>query len=393
MSSNLTAGRKTVKPTKPRPDFPLFIHRAGGGLWCKKVRGRFHYFGKVVDDPKGEAALERWLDVKDDLLAGRTPRVKRDGLVVSDLCNRFLTAKEHLLNTREIVERTWQDYYTVCERIVRIFGKDRLVTDLAASDFAILRKDFAQTRGPFTLSGDITRVRSVFKFGYDEGLIDRPIRYGQSFKRPARKVLRRARQSGVDKMFSPEEIRDLIEAAGAQMKAMLLLACNAGFGNGDLGSLPISAVDLEVGWVCFPRPKTGIARKAPLWSCTIEAIKDYMPVRTKPKDRSVAHLMFLTAKGNSWAKKEADNPISKEFSKLQKRAGTFQKGRGFYSLRHVFQTVADGGRDPVATRFMMGHAADANDMGAVYREHIDDERLRAVVDHVHTWLFDKSKPR
>ncbi len=391
MRSTLTAGKKPVKSTSPRADFPLFVHQAGGGLWCKKVRGRFFYFGKMVDDPDGVTALERWLDVKDDLLAGRTPRVKRDGLIVSDLCNRFLTAKEHLLDTREIVERTWRDYYTVCERIVRVFGKDRLVDDLAANDFAVLRKDFAKTRGPFTLAGDITRVRSVFKFGYDEGLIDRPMRYGQSFKRPTRKVLRRTRQSGVDKMFAPEEIRDLIDAAGPQMKAMLLLACNAGFGNGDLGNLPTAAVDLETGWVEFARPKTGIARRAPLWSCTIEAIQKYMPARTKPKGKSVSHLLFLTAKGNSWSKKEADNPLAKEFSKLQTRVGTFQKGRGFYSLRHVFQTIADGARDPVAARFIMGHAADASDMGDVYRERTDDDRLHAVVNYVHAWLFGEKE--
>jgi hypothetical protein len=60
-----------VRPAKPRPDFPLFPHR--NGRWAKKVRGKFVYFGKWADDPKGEAAVDLWLDQKDDLLAGRTP--------------------------------------------------------------------------------------------------------------------------------------------------------------------------------------------------------------------------------------------------------------------------------------------------------------------------------
>ena len=80
------------KPTthkKPRKDFPLFPHSRG--YWAKKVRGQLRYFDKVADDPEGKAALDKWLDQKDDLLAGRTPRASGDGLTIRDLCNRFLT--------------------------------------------------------------------------------------------------------------------------------------------------------------------------------------------------------------------------------------------------------------------------------------------------------------
>jgi hypothetical protein len=50
------------------PDDPLFP--IPNGCWCKKVRGEQHYFGTVANDPKGKAALEEWLRVKDDLTAG-----------------------------------------------------------------------------------------------------------------------------------------------------------------------------------------------------------------------------------------------------------------------------------------------------------------------------------
>ena len=63
---------------KPREDFPLYPHR--NGRWAKRVRGDIKYFGKCADDPKGEAALQLWLDQKEGLLAGRTPRAKGDGL-------------------------------------------------------------------------------------------------------------------------------------------------------------------------------------------------------------------------------------------------------------------------------------------------------------------------
>jgi hypothetical protein len=59
------------KPQKPYPDFPLFPHATG--RWSKKIRQKFHYFGKIADDPDGEKALEQlnreWPYLKD----GRTP--------------------------------------------------------------------------------------------------------------------------------------------------------------------------------------------------------------------------------------------------------------------------------------------------------------------------------
>ena len=51
---------KSERPAKPRHDFPLFPHLTG--RWAKKVRGKFHYFGKVAGDEKGQAALDQWLN-------------------------------------------------------------------------------------------------------------------------------------------------------------------------------------------------------------------------------------------------------------------------------------------------------------------------------------------
>ena len=61
--------------------------------------------------------------------------------------------------------------------------------------------------------------------------------------------------------------------------------------------------------------------------------------------------------------------------------------RCFYDLRRTFQTVAEGARDLAAAQAIMGHAPPASDMSALYRQRVDDDRLRAVVDHVHNWLF------
>lgn len=49
------------------------------------------------------------------------------------------------------------------------------------------------------------------------------------------------------------------------------------------------------------------------------------------------------------------------------------------------ETVAGGARDQIAVDAIIGHVDNST---AVHREHIEDDRLQAVVGHVHVWLYD-----
>ena len=82
---------KNGRPDKPYKDFPLYAHN--NGQWAKKVRGLTRLFGPWADP---QAALDKWLAQKDDLLAGREPRATGDGLTVDSLVNQFLASKETL---------------------------------------------------------------------------------------------------------------------------------------------------------------------------------------------------------------------------------------------------------------------------------------------------------
>src|SRR5947207_562936 len=117
---------RPAKPEKPRHDFPLFPHATG--RWAKKVRGKLEYFGKWSDDPKGERALNKWLDEKDDLLAGREPRPKGDdaGPTVKLICDSFLSHKKQQRDNGEIQPRTFDELFASCVRIGAAFGKGRL---------------------------------------------------------------------------------------------------------------------------------------------------------------------------------------------------------------------------------------------------------------------------
>ena len=65
-------------------------------------------------------------------------------------------------------------------------------------------------------------------------------------------------------MLEPDQLHTILDMAPPPLKAMILLGLNGGLGNFDCASLPSSAVNLETGWLDYPRPKTGIGRRVPL---------------------------------------------------------------------------------------------------------------------------------
>jgi len=145
----------------------------------------------VADDSKGESAIKLWAEQKVDLYAGRKPRGKSGGLTVYELTQRFPSHKKELLDTGEIATRTFAEYKATCERLDIQLGSDRLVNDLAADEFGKLRANIAKTWGPTRLGNEIQRVRSVFKFANDSGLIDKTIRFGPGFQKPSAKTLQK----------------------------------------------------------------------------------------------------------------------------------------------------------------------------------------------------------
>ena len=365
-----------TKPKKPRQTFPLFPH--ANGQWAKKIKGRLCYFGPWAD-PEGAEA--NYLRDATDLQAGRTPRPSPDAFTVADLCNAFLAAKEAKTEAGELAPKSFRDYLATAKKLTAAFGRTRPVADLAASDFTALRRQLARTRGPHALGTEIQRMRTCFKWGYDSGLIDRPVRYGPEFKRPKPKVFRKAKRESGPRLYEPEEVRVLLAAAREPLRTMILLGVNGGMGGTDLSELPRSAViETDDGPVVdFARPKTEIARRFPLWPETAAALAEWRDRRPDPKKPEDADAAFLTVRGNRWVHGQTDS-VCLAFNRLAERCGVKRPGVSFYGLRHLHRTLSDEVRDPVAADTIMGHRDGT--MAGHYRERISDDRLRAVTDHV-----------
>jgi integrase len=395
--------RKATKPGKPRADFPLYAHAVG--KWAKTIKGKTYYFGSW-DDPEG--ALREYLDQKDDLYAGRIPGVK-GGATLREVCNAFMQSKRIDLDAGRLSPRSFVDYDLVCRRLIDQFGPNRSVLDLRPTDFEKLYSHLSRKHSVTALGREVTSTRSVFKYAFESDLIERPVKFGPKFKGPSKNDLRKARakseHANGKKLFAAEDIRRMIEAAGPSLKAMTLLGINAGLGNTDVANLPRSALDLKTGWLDYSRRKTGVGRRVPLWSETIEALQNAIANRPNPRDEADADAVFLTVFGQRWVRYEVieekhhgrkrvkpkfDDEVSKQFNKILEGLGLKRPRLGFYTLRHTFETIAGGSKDQVAVDAIMGHVDPS--MAAEYRHGIEDSRLRAVVDHVRAWLWPAQEP-
>lgn len=406
-----TPATPAAKPAKPHPDFPLTPHN--NGRWVKKIRGKLHYFGYWADP---QAALTEYLAAKDDLLAGRAPRPHAGQFAVRDLVNAFLTAQRLRMNSGAITARSFQDYYATAERMAAAFGKMRAVADLRPDDFDAYRAKMAAKWGPVSLANEIQRVRSIFKWGFETLLLDKPMVFGPHFTKPKRREMRKVRADAGPLDFTAEELRALLAAAKPQMRAMILLGVNCGWGNSDIAELQQKHLDLTAGVADYPRPKTGIDRRATLWPETVKAIRKALKARPAPKNPDDAGCVFITKYGERWKRievaieeqgegrapivrrRETDS-VGLEFGKLlrkvklkqgRRKVAIKRPGLNFYGLRRTFETIGGETGDQPAVDRIMGHE-DAGNMSTTYRQWRrdarEDARLRRVTEHVRAWLF------
>jgi len=382
----------TDKPAKPRPDFPLFPHASG--KWAKKIRGKMHYFG-TWDDPQG--ALEEYAKHRDRLHAGLGRDDGRGEPTVADMINQFLESKRQLMLAGELSALTWRDYYETGVRMSKAFKRSRRLSELTPAIFDRYKADLAKTRSPGAVGNEVNRVRVICNWAFEQGPIEKPIRFGPAFKRPSKRVMRLERAKRGSRMFEAAELKQLLEKASVPMKAMILLGVNCGLGNTDIADLQERHLDLKRGWLDYPRPKTGIGRRCKLWPETFEAIRAAMAMRPEPMSAADADCIFLTDRGARYVvtrPREGKSAVRTdsvrwEFNELLAATNLKQAGLCFYGLRHCFETIGGESRDQVAVDICMGHVDPS--MGAHYRERVSDDRLADVVKVVHAWLWPKDE--
>jgi integrase len=359
-----------VKPAKPYEGYPLFAHN--NGQWAAKIRGKLHYFGAWANPA---AASAKFLKDRDYLFAGVVPPTQFASTpiasgehTVADLLDTFLGPKDWALKAGDITQDTFDEYESVCD-VMAAWGKRLELKALKAADFQRLRIALRQGKtkqlGLVTVKRRLNIAHMVFKSARKLGVT---VDYFDDPRLPSARSLREAQNSKI-RMFTSAQVREIVTAATGEIKGMVLLGINCGFGPKDRCDLPTDRVDLKNGWHNFHRIKTGVKRRCPLWPETVEALRD------------------ATNNGHVFKSGCNRRNIAYHFRKLVD--GFYVKDvTEFYSLRRTFETIAStGGVSQAVIDAIMGHVPASDDMSAVYRQKVFNEQLLHCTNHVREWYL------
>jgi integrase len=351
------------KPEKPYVGYHLFAH--DNGQWAKKIRGKLHYFG-AWSDPA--AAMALFLQQRDHLFAGLRPPT--DEPKVADLLDTFLGPKDRALKAGEIEQVTYDEYEAVCDTMAA-WGKHRHLSTLTPADFGELREALGQGKtkqlGAVTVKRRLTIARMILKHARKLRVT---LDYDDDLRSPSARTLRQIKNSKV-RLFTSKQVREIVKNADGELRGMILLGVNCGFGPKDCCDLPTARVNLKSGWHNFHRIKTGIERRCPLWPETVKALRGATNnghvFRSSWNRRNIAYHF----------RKLVDDFYVKDVTE-------------FYSLRRTFETIAtSSGASQAAVDLVMGHVPASDDMSAVYRQKIFDEQLLQCTNHVREWYQGK----
>lgn len=380
------------KPTHPyikaHPDFPLSFHK-GTGQFYKTHRGRRFYFGPEPVPAKRQFDRE-WSYI----IRGEPIPEDDDGdaMRLGNLVDAWLADRLQDVEDKLLQRSTYADYERIGQFVADKLGRDSSVNSLSPDDFTTLFRAMRTKWGksPTVFKRCITIAKMPFRWGFEMAKID-AMRFGPRFKAPTEDDIRAASHERGRQTYNPEEIRALIEAANPTLRAAILLGINGGYTQKEVAGLRRVWLDTDTGVLNHLRAKTKVPRRVPLWPETIEAIEAMPEQKAKREARG---LLFVTREGKPQLQ---DHPvridnIGQMFTRLTDKLGINLDQAGFGKLRATHRTAADGVLDANACRVIMGHKLGRGVEGNYLKHYgITDDRLQAVVDHVHAWLYPPKK--
>jgi integrase len=367
----------------------LFQH--SNGQWAKKVKGKLRYFGTDLD-----VALKRWATEKDHWLAGMVPPRVDHNPSLAELANLYLDhCKKEVLAGEVRADQPSRAKETIA-RLIGSVGQDARLHLITPQHWWKFREDLAipvgrgltrcDQRAASSIAADIKRIKAFINWSRRQKLLREDISPGDALNPPKKQRSRLAKSLKGNLCWTPEELREAVESADVHFKPVLLLAINCGMGVADIARLTRSGWrDRNGEFLHCPRHKTGVDRNVWLWPETIRAVEDARKSRPKEHRQKYESCLLLTKGGLPWWRIEDGTNRDLASSAMRAVKSTVGTTRTLYDCRRTFRTVASEVCDLEAINHCMGH--DGGGEGGTYLQAISDERIKAVCQHVRTWMY------
>jgi integrase len=249
-----------------------------------------------------------------------------------------------------VTHNTYTHYEKVVSRFLEGLGDraDKSIANVRPRDVAAFR-DARRGDGISTgsLLQELKAIRSVFSGARRHGLIlHNP---AEAIDMPANKPLSR-------EVFTPEEVRALLNVASEEWKALILAGYYLGGRLMDMATLSWDAIDLDSGIVFYTQNKTGAKVEVPIHPELEERLLSI--AGDNPRGRLCPALAQTAADGRSG--------LSNQFARLMAKAGLDQhkaktgtnvfSKKSFHSLRHSFSSaLANAGISADVRMKLTGH--------------------------------------
>jgi integrase len=287
---------------------------------CRRI-----YLGSSQQD-----ALDKYHRLALGLQPLREPQFDQT-LTVKQLANRFIAAQQANWRAPQATLQCYRNWLACfLADHPGLFAADFTLELFAAWKLSLRSRDYA----PKSINHYLGAVRALFKFAEEAGLLARAPRLSR-----VRNESKIAVDAQSKALYTPTELGQLLAAADLQMKCMLLLALNCGFGPKDMQDLCWDHFDGER--VVLARSKTGVSQTFALWPETQHALSQIAQHRRqlvqrlgrRGRERSDAGRLFVTKYWRPWNK----DAVAEQFRKLCRAANV--PCYGFYRLRHCASTA------------------------------------------------------
>jgi integrase len=335
---------------------------------------------KETDKRKARIIVEAWEQLESYGKAGVLNSREQLRIVLEQSYYRMTGDRPQAVSVRNWLERwlkgeagavastTLEKYTSILSDFLRFLGTRAHVSIEAITTDDILRyrdRLLEEGRAPRTVNITVRKIlKRPFQAAVTEGYLQR---------NPVASI-RHMRDVVVEKgVFTPEQIRLLVDTAEGDWKGLVLAGYYTGARLGDLARLIWSQVDLQERSICFTQKKTGAKIKVPIHP----EFEDYLLLRSVPDDGRkplFPQLYHLRGSGKTG--------LSSSFRRLMERAGIEAgvareklgaAGRSvsslsFHSLRHSFTSALANAGVPAELRQKLTGHADAKSHAA-YTHH------------------------